>query len=114
MAHITNTPKQLIEYCQEKDILVEAYSPFGHGELFKNEEIKRIAGKYSVLVSQLAIRYCLQLDLLPLPKTSNPQHMKANADVDFVISGEDMSILENMEQIEHYGEHSKFPVFGKM
>ena len=42
LAHITNTPKELIEYCQEKGVLIEAYSPFGHGELFKNEEIKTL------------------------------------------------------------------------
>jgi diketogulonate reductase-like aldo/keto reductase len=113
LAHISNTPKELIKYCQGKDIIVEAYSPFGHGELFKNQEIKAIADKYNVSVSQLAIRYCLQVDLLPLPKTANPQHMKTNAEVDFVISEEDMKFLENMEQIEHYGENSKFPVYAK-
>ena len=113
LAHITNTPKELIEYCQEKGVLIEAYSPFGHGELFKNEEIKTFADKYTVSVSQLAIRYCLQLDLLPLPKTANQEHMKSNAEVDFVISEEDMEFLKNMEQIEHYGEHSKFPVYAR-
>ena len=112
LAHISNTPKELIEYCQNKDILVEAYSPFGHGELFKNDEINAIAARYNFSVSQLGIRYCLQLHLLPLPKTVNPQHMKTNAEVDFVISEEDMRLLKNMEQIRDYGEHSKFPVFG--
>jgi len=113
LAHISNTPKKLIEYCHDKDILVEAYSPFGHGELFKNDEIKTIANRYSVSVSQLAIRYCLQLDLLPLPKTANPQHMKTNTEVDFVINEEDMEFLKNMQHIEDYGEHSQFPVYGK-
>jgi diketogulonate reductase-like aldo/keto reductase len=112
LAHISNTPKQLIKYCQDKDILVEAYSPYGHGELFKNEEVKRLANKYNVSVSQLAIRYCLQLDLLPLPKTANSQHMKTNVKVDFVIAEEDMEFLENMETID-YGQHSRFPVYGK-
>src|SRR3954468_6036317 len=113
LAHISNTPKELIQYNQDKDILVEAYSPFGHGELFKNGEVASIAEKYGVSVSQLAIRYCLQLDLLPLPKTANPQHMKTNAEVDFVISEEDMEFLKNVQQIEHYGEYSKFPVYGR-
>jgi diketogulonate reductase-like aldo/keto reductase len=111
LAHISNTPKELIKYCQEKGILIEAYSPFGHGELFKNEETKRLADKYKVSVSQLAICYCLQLDLLPLPKTANPEHMRSNAEVNFVISDQDMEVLKNMEPIEHYGEHSKFPVY---
>ncbi|MDJ1466905.1 aldo/keto reductase [Cytophagaceae bacterium DM2B3-1] len=113
LAHISNTPKELIQYCQDKGILVEAYSPIGHGELVKNPKIAAIAEKYNVSVPQLGIRYDLQLDLLPLPKTSNPERMKANAEVDFVISEEDMEFLKNMEQIEHYGESSKFPVFKK-
>jgi diketogulonate reductase-like aldo/keto reductase len=113
LAHISNTPKELIQYNQQKNILVEAYSPFGHGELFKNSEVAAIAEKYKVSVSQLAIRYCLELGLLPLPKTANPQHMKTNAEVDFVIAEEDMEFLKNVQQIEHYGEYSKFPVYGK-
>lgn len=111
LAHISNTPKKLIKYCQENGILVEAYSPFGHGELFKNKKIKTIADKYNVSASQLAIRYCLQLDLLPLPKTANPEHVKSNAEVNFVIFEEDMEFLKDIEQIENYGEHSKFPVY---
>lgn len=113
LAHITNTPKELIQYNHDQNILVEAYSPFGHGELFKNGEVAAIAEKYNVSLSQLAIRYCLELGLLPLPKTTNLQHMKTNADVDFIIAEEDMELLKNMEQIEDYGEHSKFPVYGK-
>jgi hypothetical protein len=50
--------------------------------------------------------------MLPLHKTSNPKHMKINADVDFVISESDMDMLKNMEQIKDYGEFSIFPVFG--
>ena len=111
LAYISNTPKELIEYNQDEDILVEAYSPFGHGELFKNQEIKTIAEKYNVSVSQLAIRYCLQLGLLPLPKTANPKHMKTNAEVDFVINEEGMEFLKNMQPIEDYGEANKFPVY---
>jgi diketogulonate reductase-like aldo/keto reductase len=113
LAHISNTPKELIQYNQDKDILVEAYSPFGHGELFKNKEVAATAEKYKVSVSQLAIRYCLQLDLLPLPKTANLQHMKTNLEVDFVINEKDMEFLKNMQPIGDYGEHSKFPVYGK-
>lgn len=114
LAHISNTPMELIQYNKDNDILVEAYSPFGHGELFKNEQVQEIAGKYNVSVSQLAIRYCLQLSLLPLPKTTNPQHMKTNAEVDFVITEADMLQLENVQQIEDYGVHSRFPVFGRV
>jgi diketogulonate reductase-like aldo/keto reductase len=111
LAHISNTPKELIQYCQEKSILVEAYSPVGHGELLKNVELAEMAKKYGVSVPGLCIRYTLQLDLLPLPKTANPAHMKDNADVNFVISEEDMERLKNMERIKDYGKASVFPVY---
>jgi diketogulonate reductase-like aldo/keto reductase len=112
LAHISNTPKELIQYSHDQGILVEAYSPVAHGELLKNEEVAKIAEKYGVTAPQVGIRYVLQLGLLALPKTANPVHMKENADVDFVISEADMEILKNMEQIEDYGDASMFPVYG--
>lgn len=54
----------------------------------------------------------IQLGMIVLPKTANPDHMKANADVDFTISDEDMEILKHVEKIKDYGKHSIFPVFG--
>jgi diketogulonate reductase-like aldo/keto reductase len=111
LAHISNTPEELIRYSQDNDMIVVAYSPFGHGEILKNGDIITMAGKYNVSVPQLCIRYILQLGLVPLPKTANPDHMKSNADVDFVISEEDMARLKRMERIKDYGEHSVFPVY---
>jgi diketogulonate reductase-like aldo/keto reductase len=112
LAHISNTPKELIQYTQGKGILVEAYSPIAHGELNKNPEVIKIAEKYGVSVPQLSIRYDLQLGLLPLPKTANPTHMKDNADVDFAISEEDMEFLKRVPQIKDYGSAGMMPVFG--
>ena len=114
LAHISNTPKKVIQYTQDQGILVEAHSPIAHGELMKNREVLRTAEKYGVTVPQLSIRYVLQLGLLPLPKTANREHMKENAAVDFVISEEDMGSLKNMEQIKDYGEASVFPVFSDL
>src|SRR5918911_1541317 len=110
-AHISNTPHELIRYSQEHGILVEAYSPIAHGELLKNDRVREIADKYGVTVPQLSIRYVLQLGLVALPKTTNRDHIKSNADVDFEISNEDIETLKKIEQIEDYGEHSAVPVF---
>lgn len=112
LAHISNTPHELIQYSQDKGMLVEAYSPVAHGELLKNQDVQKIAERYGVTVPQLGIRYVLQLGLLPLPKTANPVHMKNNATVDFVIADEDMEFLKTIETIEDYGEASMFPVYG--
>jgi len=113
LAHVSRTPFELIDYCRSKGILVEAYSPVAHGEMLKNQEITAMAEKYGVTVPQLCIRYCLQLDTLPLPKTTNPQHMRNNAAVDFQISNADREALKHAEPIKDYGKSSFFPVFGK-
>lgn len=112
LAHISNTPQELIAYCKKKNILVEAYSPVAHGELMKNQVVQEMAQKYGVSVPQLGIRYCLDLGLLPLPKTTSPAHMKNNADLDFTISIADLETLKNIKKIENYGDASFFPVYG--
>lgn len=112
LLHISNTPLELVEYCQKNGITVEAYSPIAHGEILNQPEIKAIADKYGVTVPQLCIRYTIQLGAVSLPKTANPQHMVSNAQVDFAISEEDMQTLKNFKKIENYGESSGFPVYG--
>lgn len=111
LAHVSNTPFNLIEYCQKNDILVEAYSPVAHGEILNNQGIQDMAEKYNKSAAQLSIRYCLQLGLLPLPKSENPDHIRSNADLDFEISAEDLNKLKQMDRIEDYGDSSGFPVF---
>lgn len=112
LCHISNSPLELIDYCQKKGIVMEAYSPVAHGEALKNKVIADMAEKYGVTIPQMCIRYDIQLGMIVLPKTANPEHMKANADVDFTISDEDMEILKHVEKIKDYGKHSIFPVFG--
>ena len=112
LVHVSNTPFELIAYSQSKGMVVEAYSPVAHGEMLKNPQVKAIANRYGVSVPQLCIRYTLQLDTLPLPKTATPDHMRDNAEVDFVISEADMETLKQMERIKDYGEFSGFPVYG--
>lgn len=112
LCHISNTPLDLIGYCQSKGIVMEAYSPVAHGEALRIPAIAQMAEKYGVSVPQLCIRYDIQLGMIVLPKTANPDHMKSNADVDFVISDEDMEILKHLEKIDNYGDSSFFPVYG--
>ena len=112
LSHITNTPLDLIKYCEGKGIQMEAYSPVAHGVALRNAEIGKIAEKYGVTIPQLCIRYDWQLNMIVLPKTANPEHMKANLDIDFEISDDDMELLKNMKHIESYEEFGFFPVYG--
>lgn len=113
LAHVSNTPFDLIDYTQSRGVLVEAYSPVGHGEMLKNQELAEMAKSYDATVAQLCIRYCLQLGMLPLPKSGNPKHIRSNSEVDFEISEADMETLRNFAPIADYGEASMFPVFGQ-
>ena len=110
LVHVGNTPSALIAYCESKDILVQAYSPIAHGEILENTEIAAIAEHYGVTVPQLCIRYTLQLGTQSLPKTGNPDHMRSNAQLDFVIGEVDMAALKDMDSRD-YGKHSAFPVY---
>jgi diketogulonate reductase-like aldo/keto reductase len=111
LVHAGNTPAELIAYCESRNILVEAYSPIAHGAIMANPDVRAIAEKYAATVPQLCIRYTLQLGTVSLPKTANPEHMRSNAEVDFVISDEDMDALRGL-RARDYGEHSAFPVYG--
>lgn len=114
LAHIGNMPFELIDYTKKQGVLVEAYSPIAHGEILSNESIAKIAAKYGATVPQLCIRYCLQLGLLPLPKTANIEHMKSNAKVGFTIYDDDMAALGALS-VRDYGSSAIFPVFsGKL
>ncbi len=97
--HVGHTPTEVIAYCQEKEILIMAYSPNATGRLLNHPVVVEMAARYKVSVSQLCIRYDLQLGLLPLPKTTHEEYIRQNADVDFEISVEDMDILSKTAEV---------------
>lgn len=111
LVHIGETPMDLIDYSQDNDIVVEAFSPIAHGAALNNPEIKKMADKYGVSVPQLCIRYDWQFNCVVLPKSANPIHMKSNAEIDFVISDDDMEKLKKFTPVD-YGKAGIFPVFG--
>lgn len=111
LVHIGETPMDLINYSQENDIVVEAFSPIAHGAALNNPDINKMADKYGVSVPQLCIRYDWQLNCVVLPKSANPAHMKSNAEIDFEISDEDMDKLKKFTPVD-YGQAGVFPVFG--
>lgn len=110
LCHIGNTPSDVIKFCQENDIVVEAYSPIAHGRALKNKEIQQMADKYHVSIPQLCIKYTLQLDTVSLPKASSKEHIEDNMKLDFEISQEDMIELIKLNEID-YGAEAFWPIF---
>ena len=112
LCHIGNTPVDLIKYCQENDIIVEAYSPIAHGRALKSESIGKMAEKYGVSIPQLCIKYTLQIDTVSIPKATSREHIEDNFKLDFEIKKEDMIELVKLNE-KDYGDFSKWPVFSK-
>lgn len=84
------------EYCQANNIVVEAWSPLGGGVL-KNSELNRIAEKYRKTSSQVCIRWLLQKNIVPLPKSTHEKYIAENADVfDFELTETDMAMIDRI------------------
>ena len=89
--------KDTIDYCIKNNIVVEAWSPIGYGKMLNNVELQRIAKKYNKSVAQICIKWCLQNNVLPLPKSTHYERIKENIDIyNFDISSEDMKFINSM------------------
>lgn len=90
--------KETITFCQENHILVEAYSPLAIGHALKTPLVVSLADKYQRTPAQILIRYTLEHNTLPLPKSTKKARMEENADLDFSISKEDVLLLDQLSE----------------
>ncbi|MDS0526244.1 aldo/keto reductase [Clostridium sp. SHJSY1] len=104
--HPGQMQEETVEYCKKNGILVEAWSPLGTGRMLTNEVLMNIAEKYQRSVAQVCIKWILQQDILPLPKSITPSRIEENTQVfDFELSQEDMEIINGMEYSGGSGLH---------
>ncbi len=98
--HPGQMQEEVTGFCKSHNILVEGWSPLGTGRMLKNEQLMSIAEKYNKSVAQLCIRWCLQNDVLPLPKSVTPERIVENSKVfDFEITDSDMAAINSMPYI---------------
>lgn len=98
LAHISNTPLKLIDYCKSKNILVEAYSPIAHGEALKNKAIKEMADKYNKSVAQVILRWLMQRNVVALAKSVHKERMEENFNIfDFTLNDEDINKINGLD-----------------
>ncbi|KAK7420926.1 hypothetical protein QQX98_002490 [Neonectria punicea] len=91
--------KEIVEYCEKNGIAVEAYCPLVRNKKSEDETLVGIAKKHSVTPHQVLIRFCLERNWIPLPKSDTPSRIKANADVfGFELDDEDMKALNGLDQ----------------
>lgn len=94
------------DFSRANGIVVEAWAPLCRGRAFGNPVLKAVAEKYGKTEAQILVRWCLQHETLPLPKTVSPARIRENADVfGFVISDEDMAALDAVDTVGRLGPH---------
>lgn len=87
--------EELVAYCKENQIQIEASSPLGNGQILQNELLKEIAEKYGKSVAQICMRWGIQKGFVLIPKTSNVNRLSENMDVfDFELSDNEMRMID--------------------
>ena len=95
--HPLLSQSDLVRFCRERDIRVEAYSPLArmHDKLTKNETLLSIADRYQKTVPQIVLRWDFQYGIISVPKSSSPIRSKENISIcDFELSDEEMRSIE--------------------
>ena len=89
---------------------VTAWSPLGRTRMLREPALTEMAARYGKSPAQICVRFALDYDVAPLPKSSTPARMAENLDVfDFTLSQDDRSILMTLPQLGWSGEHPDRP-----
>jgi diketogulonate reductase-like aldo/keto reductase len=99
--HPHQPQRRLLRYCQDRGILLTAYSPLAHGGLLADEELRRVARRYDKTPAQVAIRWAIQhAGVVAVPKATTRDHLAENIDVfDFSLSREEVERLARPSKI---------------
>ena len=91
--------KRLLESCRTDGIVLEAYSPLGHGRNLGSETATRIAQRLGRTPAQVLLRWCIERDVPPIAKSTHRDRIAENAQIfDFTLSNEDMAELDALDR----------------
>lgn len=97
--HVFLQQPELLDYCRTHDITVEAYSPLAHGKAIDDPVLAGIANKHGKSSAQIMLRWCLQNDLVVLPKSTTPARIAENINIfDFELDDTDMKTLATLDK----------------
>ena len=97
--HPQNSKNELLDYCNNNNIQLVAWSPIMRGRIFSNELIIGLSEKYKKTIAQIVLRWHVQRGVIPIPKSSNEGRIKENLDVfDFELSTEDMEAINSLDE----------------
>jgi diketogulonate reductase-like aldo/keto reductase len=91
--------RSLLEACGERDVALEAYSPLGTGRHLSDARVREIAERVGHTPAQVLLRWCVQRDLVVIPKSTHRERIAENAEIfDFTLSDEDMAALDALDE----------------
>lgn len=91
------TQDDLVQFCRDHDMLLEAYSPLGQGQIFANPVMQDLADKYNRTIGQIALAWSLEKGFVPLPRSQNPDHIRQNLDIfDFELDSDDIEVMDQL------------------
>lgn len=97
--HVFLQQPELLEYCRTHDIAVEAYSPLAHGKNMTDVTLRDIAEKHHKSPAQIMLRWCIQKDLIILPKSTTPTRIVENINIfDFELDDSYMKTLATLNK----------------
>lgn len=97
--HVYLQQPELLDYCRQEGIVVEAYSPLAHGKGLDDETLAALAHKYHKTPAQIMLRWCLQIGTVPLPKSVTPERIAQNINIfDFKLTTADMTELTSLDK----------------
>ncbi|MDR3138719.1 MAG: aldo/keto reductase [Treponema sp.] len=100
-----DTQDEVVAYCRARQILPEAYSPLGTGKIFDVPALQELSKKYNKTIAQICIRWSLQMEFLPLPKSVTPERIRENAQVfDFELSAGDVKAVADLKGVVGYSQ----------
>ena len=112
--HPNLNQKELVTYCQEKNIAITAYSPLGHGNLLDNPIIEEIGKAHNKSVAQVILRWDIQNGITAVPKSVNPERIATNIDVfDFELTTEEMAKIDALHTGERVNKNPDIFIINK-
>lgn len=97
--HPWNQQKEVVKYCQDNGIVIQAYCPIVRNQKADDEDLVAISKKHGVTPNQVLIRWSIQKGFVCLPKSDSPERIKLNADIyGFELDDGDMARLDKKDQ----------------
>lgn len=93
--------KDLLDYCNEHDVRLTAYSPLARGDVLDNKVLNKIGDRYEKTPAQVSLRWILQKGCVAIPKSGRPERIDENFDIfDFTLDSDEIEEIDSIDVME--------------